>query len=259
MGERVRLRPEDRLPILGVKAGEVPRRVVVVGDPKRARAAAAMLEGAEQLGETREYVTFRGVHQGVEVGVVSHGVGASGAGVCFEELCRAGAERVLRAGTCGGMQPEVVDGHLVVATAAVRAEGFTDGLVPPAYPAVAHPVPLAALQRAAGTGGDVHTGVVLTSGVFYPHPVLGSDLALWQRAGVVAVEMEVAALYVVAALHGVEAAAILAVDGNPLAERDEEMTGYDPDREVVHRAVERMLRIALDAVVDDAQPPSTAM
>jgi uridine phosphorylase len=94
----------------------------------------------------------------------------------------------------------------------------------------------------------VTEGVVLTSDLFYPHPVLGGDLELWQRAGAVAVEMECAALFVTASLHGVEAGAILAVDGNPLLSRDDDMSGYDPHRSIVDDAVEAMIGVALDVV-----------
>ena len=69
---------------------------------------------------------------------------------------------------------------------------------------------------------------MLTSDLFYPHEVLGSDLEMWQRTGVVAVEMEVAALLVTAALHGAAAGAILAVDGNPLAEARRRHVGLRP-------------------------------
>lgn len=252
MSQAIRIDPDERLPILGVRAGDIPPRIVVVGDPQRAESGAAGLSDVRLLGRNREYATYVGRHEGIPVGVVSHGVGASGAGVCFEELCRAGTRRIIRAGTCGGLQPEVVDGHLVIASAAVRDDGFTDGLVPPIFPAVAHPAVLQALAAAASqSGSHPHTGVVLTSAVFYPHRVLGSSLALWQSAGVVAVEMEVAALLVVAALHGVEAGAILAVDGNPLAGADEDMTGYDPERPVVQEAIVAMLGIAFDAVIAD--------
>ncbi len=184
------------------------------------------------------------------VGVVSHGVGSAGAAVCFEELCRSGARRLVRAGTCGGMQDHVRDGDLVVARGAVRDDGVTPRLVPLGLPAVADPDVLLALRgAAAGAAARVVEGIVLTSDVFYPHEVLGSELLLWQRAGVVAVEMEVAALLVVAHLHGAAAGAILAVDGNPLARGDAEMSGYDPHRQVVTDAVERMIGIALDALV----------
>ncbi len=250
MIDPVRANPDDVMPILGIRAGDVPERVLVVGDPSRAARVAQVLDDAEELAYNREYVTFGGTHNGERVGVVSHGVGAAGATVCFEELCRAGAKRLIRAGTAGGMQSHVTDGTLVVATGAVRDEGVTQRLVPLGFPATAdHDVVTSLRRAAADTTASVVEGVVLTSALFYPHPVLGSDLEQWQQAGVVAVEMECAALFVTAALHGVAAGAILAVDGNPLADDDADMSGYDPHREIVIEAVDTMIRIALDALV----------
>ena len=246
----VRVSPDTRLPILGVRAGDLPARALVVGDPARAERAAARLEGARELARTREYVTFVGAHRESEVAVVSHGVGSAGAAVCFEELYRAGAELVIRAGTAGGMQPHVLDGHLVVATAAVRADGYTQYVVPPEFPAVADHRCVERLLAIGGAGGvELHSGVVLTLAPFYPHDVLGSSLSMWQEAGVVAVEMEAAALFVIASLHRSAAGAILAIDGNPLIEKDDTMEGYNPNRPVVHNAVEAMIGIALDALV----------
>lgn len=243
--------PVTRLPLLGLDAADVPTRVLVVGDPARAASAAGRLDAVVHLGTNREYATYVGARDGVEIGVISHGVGAAGAGVCFEELCRAGVTRMIRAGTCGGMQPDVVDGDLVIATAAVREDGLTERLVPMSFPAVADPGVVAALRAAAEGVDRVHHGVVLTHAVFYPSEVVGSDLARWQRTGVVAVEMEVAALFVIASLHGREAGAILAVDGNPLATADDDMSGYDPHRDVVTAAVDRMLDVAFDALAAD--------
>lgn len=238
------------LPILGTRRADVPERVLVVGDPARAERIGQLLDGAVVISRNREYVLVRGGHAGVDVAVCSHGVGSAGATVCFEELCRAGARRLIRAGTCGGMQPHVREGALVVARAAVREEGTTAKLVPPSFPAVAdHEVVAALLAAARAADQDVVEGIVLTSDLFYPHPVLGSDLERWPRAGVVAVEMEVAALFVTASLHGAAAGAILAVDGNPLATADDDMSGYDPHRAVVTDAVDRMVQIALAALV----------
>ncbi|MGH8957558.1 MAG: nucleoside phosphorylase [Acidimicrobiia bacterium] len=243
--------PDDaKLPILGFRAGDLPQRVLVVGDPSRAEKAARQLQDVKELGRTREYVSFAGVHRKTEVAVVSHGVGSAGAAVCFEELFRAGAQRVIRAGTAGGMQPYIGDGDLVVATAAVRTDGFSAQVVPVEYPAVAdHRVVESLLDAAQAAGAEIHHGIVLTLASFYPHQILGSSLPMWQKAGVVAVEMEVASLFVLATLHGSSAGAILAIDGNPLMEKDDSMEGYNPNRPVVHEAVERMITIGLDALV----------
>jgi uridine phosphorylase len=241
---------EAMLPILAVRKSDLPGKALVVGDPARAEAAADLLDDPVEVGRNREYVTFAGRYGGTPVAVVSHGVGSAGAAVCFEELCRAGVKRIIRSGTAGGMQEYLGDGDVVVVSAAVRDEGSTERIVPLRYPAVANADVLFDLRNAAATRGQaVHEGIVLTSDLFYPHPVLGSDLLLWQRAGVVAVEMECAVLFVIAAQHGAAAGAILALDGNPLAEGDDDMAGYDPHRPVVREAVDAVLKIALDALI----------
>lgn len=245
----VRLNPDTVLPVLQVRVGDLPKKVMVVGDPNRAELAAQKLDDTRELGRYREYFSYAGSYDGVEIGVVSHGVGSAGAAVCFEELCRSGVDTIIRAGSAGGIRPEVVDGNLVIATAAVRNDGFSGGVVPAEFPAVADfEVTAALIESTRNTVRPVHRGIVLTTSVFYPHPVLGSSLPQWQQAGVVAVEMEAAALFVIASLHRVAAGAIFAIDGNPLLERDEEMIGYDPHREIVREAVDSMLDSAFVAL-----------
>lgn len=246
----VRVPQDSTLTLTQIPVSALAERVLVVGDPARAEQYSALLDDAHPIAANREYVSFGGTYRGTPVTIVSHGVGAPGAAVVFEELCRGGARRIIRSGTAGGLQPDVVDGALVIATAAVRQDGITDRLVPAVFPAVADAGVVAALQAsAAQTSCDVHTGIVLTGALFYPHAVLGSDLELWQRAGCVAVEMEAAALFVTASLHGVEAGAIVAIDGNPLAASDDAMEDYSPFREVVHTAVRGAVTAALDALV----------
>ena len=63
---------------LGIQSSDLPDRVLVVGDPARAQAAALMLDAYVEVGRNREYVTYRGNHGSVPVAVVSHGVGAAG-------------------------------------------------------------------------------------------------------------------------------------------------------------------------------------
>lgn len=246
------------LPLTRIPVAELAPDVVVVGDPARARAVGERLDDASELASNREYLSIGGTYHGVPVTVVSHGVGGPGAGVAFEELCRGGARRIIRAGTAGGLHPDVRDGAVVVATAAVREDGVSDLLVPAAFPAVADPRLTIALEdaaRAAGVGVDrLHSGVVCSSAAFYPHDVLGSRLELWQRAGCVAVEMETAALFVIASLHGVAASAVLAIDGNPLAADDTAMEGYDPFRDVVRAAVADVVTTALDALTAPPRP-----
>jgi len=238
------------LPILKTDSDNIPERVLVVGDPNRLDVVAQSLGDVQEISHNREYRSLKGTYLGVEVGAISHGVGSAGAGACFEEICQSGATRIIRSGSAGGMRDNVGAGDVVIATGAVREDGLSPKLVPEGYPALATPDLVIAMRDAAGSLGiDAHEGILLTSDMFYPHDVLGSDLPLWQRAGVTAVEMEVATLFVVCGLHGVETAAVVAIDGNPLAQDDGSMETYDPHQDSVKKAVADSLQIALRALI----------
>ncbi len=241
---------DEFLPILKTSASLIPERLLVVGDPGRVDTVAARLTNFSLVSENREYRVGKGLFNNQEIGVVSHGVGSAGAGACFEELCRSGATKIIRAGSAGGIKESVVAGDLVLATAAVREDGLSPKLVPAAYPAIVSIDILLAMRAAAKTHGiDYHEGIVLTSDMFYPHDILGSDLPLWHRAGVTAVEMECATLFVICSLADVMAGAVLAIDGNPLAQDDGSMETYDPHQKAVKTAVDNALTIALDALI----------
>jgi len=234
------------MPILQVNSEDIPEFVVVCGDPKRAEAISRKLEGARELAFSREYRTFVGTYEGVELAVTSHGVGCPGAAVCFEELIRAGAKTLIRVGTAGSYRADTPAGSLVVSTAAIRTDGLTKQLVPEGFPAVADSAVAEALYESALSLGEgvVRKGMTVTLDVFFngveefPHPK-------YKAAGALGVEMEISALYVVAALRGVRAGAIVAIDGFADADLAAE---YDPNTNVVSDAVEREIHAALMAV-----------
>lgn len=233
------------MPILQVHSEDIPEYAIVCGDPKRAELIARKLDGARELAFSREYRTFVGDYGGVRLAVTSHGVGSPGAAVCFEELIRAGVKTLIRVGTAGAYHADTPAGSLIVSTAAVRAEGLTRRLVPDGFPAVADSRVVEALYEAAlETEGVVRKGITVTLDVFFagveeiPHKK-------YKAAGVLAVEMEIAALYVVAALRGVRAGAIVALDGYADADLAAE---YDPHTDAVAKAVEREIDAALRAV-----------
>lgn len=237
---------ERPLPILKIAPESLPPDVLVCGDPFRAKLIADMFDQASEVAWNREYRLFRGVVQDVPLAVCSHGVGAAGAAVCFEMLIKAGARRLIRIGTAGSLSRDIGDGAVVVATAAVRDEGVTRQLVPLSYPAVADVDIIAALKQAAAERADitVHSGIVLTSDVFFP-ALLDLPNNLMSEANAVAAEMECAALFVVASLRGVQAGAILAIDGLAI---DFDADAYNPHRDLVARAIEAEARIAIRAV-----------
>ncbi|MCL4867394.1 MAG: nucleoside phosphorylase [Anaerolineae bacterium] len=230
--------------------GAVSQAVIVCGDPERAEKVAGHLTEARLLTNQREYRAYQGLYEGVPVTVCSHGVGSPGAAAAFEELIAAGGKQIIRVGTCGGIQPDIVSGDLVVVTAAVDSTGYGRETVPPGYPAVASPQLALRLQQiAAAAHPRTFTGLVITRDNFYAGVTtpFTPDYRVMAAARVLAVEMECAALFHVANLRGVQAGAILAVDGNVLA-AGESMESYNPHQEVVAAAVENEIRIALQAL-----------
>lgn len=241
---------QKRLPVLQVSPGELSSRALVVGDPRRVEAVARLMENARQIGSNRAYVTYTGLYGGQRITVCSHGVGAASASVCFTELFQGGVNVIIRAGTCGALQSEIEDGSLVIGLAAVREDGTTDQLVPQAYPAFADPGIVAALQGVTMIQQvPYHQGVILTQAHLYPGP-LPSTIDLWTRVNVVAVEMEYAALLVLASLHSARAGGIFVTDGN-LARQQVALSPdqYNPHREIVDTGIQTMLHVALEALI----------
>ncbi|MBW5468877.1 purine-nucleoside phosphorylase [Brevibacillus formosus] len=233
---------------LKVDPEQLPKCVIVCGDPKRAALIASKLDNQRQIGENREYHSYAGTWKGVEVAIVSHGVGAPGAAVCFEELAKGGVQVIIRVGTAGSYQKEIETGSLVISSAAVRQDGLTSQLVPAGFPAVANRHVVDALVQAAGANASdlkVVEGITLTLDVFYSG-VLEFPHKLYQKAGVLAVEMENTALFVIAALRGIKAGSILAIDGYADADL---LESYNPHTDVMAKAIEAEALIALDAVI----------
>ena len=191
-----------------VAKGEVGRYVIMPGDPKRCVKIAQYFDNPVLIADNREYITYTGTLDGVKVSVTSTGIGGPSASIAMEELSRCGADTFVRIGTCGGMQPEVKSGDIVIATGAIRMEGTSREYAPIEYPAVANfEVTTALVQAAKALGKRTQVGVVQCKDAFYGQhspermPVsyeLLNKWEAWKRLHVKASEMESAALFVVA-------------------------------------------------------------
>lgn len=239
---------EKQMPTLRAWPSQIAPLALVVGDPNRAEDASRLMERAEEVGNFREYRTFTGFYQGQRITVASHGVGAGGANMCFHELFQCGVRTIIRAGTCGAMQPDMRDGDLIIGTGAIREDGVSAHMMPMAFPAVADRRVTAALEAACASQGvaNPHTGIILTQSYFYPG-ILPNETDEWLKTGLAAaVEMEYSLLLIMASIARARAGGIFVADGNLTRTPDPE--DYDPHRSVVQEGKARMLRVALEAL-----------
>ncbi len=218
---------------LHIKEGDVGRYVILPGDPKRVPLIAKHFDDAKQVADSREYVTYTGFLDGEKVSVTSTGIGGPSASIAMEELYKCGSDTFIRMGTCGGIALPVMGGDVVIATGAVRMEGTSREYAPIEFPAVASFEVVQALAEAANMlGKRSHIGVVQCKDSFYGQhdpaimPVsydLINKWEAWKRLGVLASEMESAALFVVAARLGARCGSAFSVVGN----QEREILGMD--------------------------------
>ena len=229
---------------LRAEPGQYAEAVLLPGDPLRARyIAETYLDGAELRNEERGLLGYTGTYKGSPVSVQGTGMGCPGATIVFEELIQLGCTRLIRVGTCGGLQPNHALGEIIVALSAVPADSTAMHLVrnEPHCPTSSWSIVHGAVHVAKEVGQEVHVGPIVSSDLFY-NPDDG-QYERWSSRGVLAVEMEAAALFTVAALRGVEAGCLLTVsdivvDGEFTRISDEELRA----------AVDRMTRVALATV-----------
>lgn len=201
------------------REGDVGRYVLLPGDPGRVEKIAAYLYDAQFVSQNREFTLYTGKLCGEAVSVCSTGIGGPSSAIAIEELFALGADTFVRVGTCGGIDPKVRGGDLVIATGATRQDGTSREYAPIQFPAVPDFALTQSLVYAAeDLGCRFHTGVVQSKDSFYGQhapqrmPIADELKALWKawrQLGVLCSEMESAAQFVVAASLGARSAAIL--------------------------------------------------
>ena len=217
------------------KAGDVGRYCFLPGDPGRCEKIAAYFDNPVKVQSNREYTTYTGTLLGEKVSVCSTGIGGPSAVIAMEELHNIGADTFIRVGTCGGIALPVKSDDVVIATGAVRHEGASREYAPIEWPAVPNFAVTCALVQACRTlGYPWHAGVVQCKDSFYGQhspgrmPVsyeLKQKWEAWKRLGVLASEMESAALVAVAASRRVRCGSVFHVIWN----QEREQAGLDQE------------------------------
>ena len=214
---------------------DLAERVLLPGDPARALLLAeSLLEGPKMFNHHRGLWGYTGLaRDGEPLTIQSTGMGGPSAAIVIAELIDLGARRLVRVGTCGALQVHLRLGDLVSASEAIAADGTSRALgADERIPAGADLLP------ALGAAAE-HAGPVVTTDLFYDPRGLERS---WSDSGALAVEMECAALFTLAAARDVRAGALLVVSDLVLPARER------IDRDDLRAAEQRMGQAALGAL-----------
>lgn len=234
-------------PHIAAEKGDFAPSVLLPGDPLRAQHIADnFLDDARQVTDVRNMLGFTGTYQGVAVSVMGSGMGIPSASIYATELVtQYEVERLVRVGSCGALQPDLALRDVILGIGACTDSGVNraryggyDFAATADFGLLA-----AAADAAAAAGVEVRVGNIHSADLFY-----NPEQGVFERMrdmGVLAVEMEAAGLYGVAAENGARALTILTVS-------DHILKGLETTSDERETTFDDMVRIALETVRIDA-------
>lgn len=234
-------------PHIEAAKGDFATTVLMPGDPLRAQALAENhLADVKVVNRVRNMLGFTGRFKGRRVSIMGSGMGMPSISIYAHELFDYyGVRQIIRVGTCGGLVADMQVGELVLAESAGTDSAMIDhypgsGPVNRADPFLLQRVQAEALSR----GLEIRTGKVFATDWFY-HPDAGFIDRL-QENGVLAIDMESAALYALARQQGRRALTVLSVS-------DVIPTGERASHEVRQNAFGKAIEVLLDAVLESEE------
>lgn len=202
--------PQKMLAMLDVKAGALGPYALIPGPKERSHMLLGKLQNPTKNFSFLDYEMHTGMIDGKRVTVGNGGRFAPDTGMTTEILCAAGAEFLIRIGSCGSLQDHVKIGDLVIVTGALRGEGTTSYYVPKNFSTVAHPDVVTALQKAAESlQVRYHLGRIFTTdALFQETPELIQEL---NEQNISSIDMVTSTFLTIGQLRQKKAGAVLAV------------------------------------------------
>jgi len=218
---------------------DIANTVLMPGDPLRAKfIAETLLQDAKLFNNIRGIQGYTGFYEGKRVSVMASGMGMPSIGIYSYELFNLfGVENIIRIGSAGGIHPGLKLRDIVVALSACTNSNYASQYKLPGYfaPTASYALVKAAVEEGGRRGARMMTGTVLSSDNFYDD---ANSLGDWRKMGVLAVEMEAAALYCNAARAGKNALCMCTISDLPFS--GEECTAEERQSTFLD-----MMRIAL--------------
>lgn len=231
---------------IAAKAGEIADRILLPGDPLRAKyIAETFLENPVQYTDIRNILGFTGTYKGVRLSVQGTGMGIPSISIYATELMRDyGVKKLIRVGTCGAMRDDIKLRDVIIAQGATTDSGIIRNI----FGGSINYAPLAdfdllykAYEQTKKQGIAARVGNIVSVDRFYDDEIDNDKLVQY---GIMAVEMETAALYVLAAKYKVQALGLFTVSDHLV--RDEHCTAKERQT-----SFDDMIRIALETAIQD--------
>lgn len=230
----------------GAKFGDIAKTVLMPGDPLRAKYIADnYLENVQCFNTVRNMLGYTGTYKDHKVSVMGGGMGMPSIGIYSYELYEFyGVESIIRVGSAGGIDPSVQVRDVVAGMGACTDSNYAAQYNMPGTiaPICSYELLEQAVNAGREQGVNVKVGNILSSDHFYLDDPMST--AAWQKMGVLAVEMEAAALYMNAARAGKKALCLLTVSDLPL-------TGESLPADERQTSFTQMMEIALSVAISD--------
>ncbi len=230
---------------------DVEERVILPGDPQRVLRAAQYLDDWKEIAFNREFRTITGTYKTVPVTIVSTGIGGASAAIALEELIACGARQFIRIGSCGAVQPGIDIGYIVIPIAAVREDGASRMYISDNYPAVADfGLANTIINTCESLKYPYVSGFIRSHDSFYIDDE-SSRLEFWSKKGIIASDMETAALFTIGRLRGVKISCILNNVVRYESKVKEGITQYVSEEQMAVEGEKREIILALEALYRD--------
>jgi len=229
-------------PHITAKEGQFAKTVLMPGDPLRAKfIAGTYLDSPALVNEVRGMLAYTGTYKGKPVSVMGSGMGMPSMGIYSYELFNFyGVENIVRIGSAGAISLKLDLGDIVMGVGACADSNYADvyGRAPGLFtPTASYCLMKKMTESAEKHGANLVAGNILSTDVFYTDDNLEGAKA-WQRMGILAVEMEAAALYTNAAIAGKNALCICTIS-------DTLFTGKAMSAEERQTSFTQMMEVAL--------------
>lgn len=231
-----------------IKIDKILPTVLLPGDPGRIDKILVNLKNSKEIQYNREYRISSGFYEGIEIAVLSTGMGCPAAAIAIEELANVGAKNLIRIGTCGGLLKEMQPGDIIIpdssfcADGTSREYGFDNKIIQADKKVVS-----ALVESAKKFGVRYFVGTNRTHDAFY-EPI--ENFIALAGKGLISSEMECSAVFLVSKIRNLSAGAILVVNTPEPPEevkKNPEMIFTLVDKTRVDEGMKNAIKIALNA------------